>query len=86
VSQDKDDFPKGSDSGNEVPSAGVESTEDREMSFSRRALLHAGWTVPVIMTVAPPRVFAQSPGGNHTDGVTHNDAVTHTDGVTHNDG
>jgi hypothetical protein len=55
------------------------TASDRESSFSRRALLHAGWTVPVILTVAPPRAFAQSPG-NHTDGVNHTDSHgDHTD-------
>lgn len=56
------------------------AAEDRERSFSRRALLHAGWTVPVIMAVAPPRLFAQSGHGDHTDGshADHSDTV-HSD-------
>lgn len=50
------------------------SVEDRKSSFNRRALLHAGWAVPVIMTVAPPRAFAQSPGP-HTDFVEHTNST-----------
>ena len=51
-----------------------EGSSERLSSFSRRALIHAGWTVPVIMTVAPPRAFAQSVNPNHTDGGTHGDS------------
>ena len=32
---------------------GIEETKsDRERSFSRRALIRAGWTVPVVMAIA----------------------------------
>ena len=58
--------------GTDVNGSTDESAE-RQLSFSRRALLHAGWTVPVILTVAPPRAFAQSPG-QHTDGGVHTDS------------
>lgn len=84
MSQDRDDFPQGSEvvtngtEGESTPATG-ETAEDREASFSRRALLHAGWTVPVILTVAPPRAFAQSPGGQHGDSTVHTDATVHTD-------
>ena len=59
-----------------------EAKEDRETSFTRRALIQAGWTVPVIMAVAPPQAFAQSPGG-HNDG--HNDHGDAPHGDTHLD-
>ncbi len=41
-------------------------TDSREKSFSRRAILHAGWTVPVVMAVAPSQA-AIPPSGLHGD-------------------
>jgi hypothetical protein len=46
----------------------------REWSFSRRALVKAGWTGPVVLAVAPATAFAAS-------GIVH---VDHTD-TTHQD-
>jgi hypothetical protein len=38
----------------------------RSQEFSRRALLHAGWAVPVVLTLTPTAAFAQS-AGQHVD-------------------
>jgi hypothetical protein len=54
-----------------------EQTE-REWSFSRRALVKAGWTVPVVLAVAPAVAFAQS-------GIVHGDHTDHVDGNVHTD-
>jgi hypothetical protein len=64
------------------------SDADRAREFSRRALLHAGWVVPVVLTLEPTAAFAQSPGGHvdspHTDtGSSHGDA--HLDSPNHDD-
>src|SRR5437868_4294224 len=43
----------------DAPSPG--EREDRQASFTRRAILQAGWTVPVVVAVGVPRaVFAGS--------------------------
>ena len=50
--------------------AGEDSTDEseRERSFSRRALVRAGWSAPVIISVTPSRVYAQSHVDNgHVD-------------------
>ena len=49
---------------------------ERRKEFTRRALLQAGWTAPLIMTVNGPSAFAQSPVP-HTDHVD----TPHTDHV-----
>jgi hypothetical protein len=78
----------------ESPPESRNETGQRVESFSRRALIEAGWTVPVILSVVlPERLLAQSPGGPiviHADlhgdlqiGV-HSDAPF-TDGTAHND-
>jgi len=69
-------------------------TREREVSFSRRALIEAGWTVPVVLSVVlPERLLAASPGGpnivhvdHHADLliIEHGDAPF-TDGMAHND-
>jgi hypothetical protein len=52
-----------------------EGREEREFTFSRKALLKAGWAVPVAMAVAPAAAFAASPVHNdHTDATVHVDA------------
>jgi formiminotetrahydrofolate cyclodeaminase len=59
--------------------------EERERTFSRKALLQAGWAIPVAMAITPSVAFAQS--GTHVDN-GHTDAVNHTDvgvGRTHSD-
>jgi hypothetical protein len=53
-----------------------EGREEREHTFSRKALIQAGWAIPVAMAVAPAAAFAQSGGGPHND---HLDATTHVD-------
>jgi hypothetical protein len=40
--------------------------EGRDRSFSRRALIHAGWTVPVVMAASSPRASIP-PSGGHGD-------------------
>jgi hypothetical protein len=54
--------------------------EERKKSFSRRAILHAGWAIPTVMAIGLPRnVLAQSGGGSP---VTHGDAdAPHEDGA-----
>ena len=49
-----------------------------EKSFSRRALIRAGWAVPVALAVTPSVAFAASGGGGHTDVAAHVDAGTVT--------
>ncbi len=45
---------------------GIEETKsDRERSFSRRALIQAGWVVPIVMAVQPVR--KATGGGLHFD-------------------
>ena len=53
---------------------------ERRKDFTRRALLRAGWTVPLITTVNIPSAFAQSPPPDppHLDHTDHAD-VPHTD-------
>lgn len=50
-----------------------EERAEREAGFSRRALIRAGWSVPVIMAVTPSVAFAASGGGAHTDIAAHVD-------------
>jgi hypothetical protein len=66
------------------PAAGGEAERARrEASFTRRALLRAGWVAPVILTVGlPSKVFAGS--GKHTD-TPHADGG-HIDAPGHFDG
>ena len=61
------------------PDAGSESGPDESsVDFTRRALIRAGWTVPVIMAVGlPNEASAQSPAP-HNDG-PHVDHVDHVD-------
>ncbi len=54
-----------------------EDREEREHTFSRKALIKAGWAVPVAMAVAPAAAFAQS--GLHQDHTDHTDSSRHTD-------
>jgi hypothetical protein len=58
-----------------VESEAGEAKTERQISFTRRALVHAGWAVPVVLAVRPPVAFAQSPGGTHTDEGGHGDTV-----------
>jgi hypothetical protein len=63
--------------------------QDREVlerTFSRKALIKAGWAVPVAMAVAPAAAFAQSGGGHNDNGLpgpqhidSHVDVVTPSD-------
>jgi hypothetical protein len=54
-----------------------EERAEREAGFSRRALIRAGWSVPVIMAVTPSVAFAASGGGG-----PHTDVAAHVDGAT----
>ena len=58
----------------------------------RRALLRAGWTVPVVLAVTPARSFALSPvahadtpaGHQDSDPTAHNDTTpNHDDGTSY---
>lgn len=59
--------------------ADQDSKEERELSFARRALIQAAWTLPVVMSVQLPAHAQATPGGHcdvhldHTDAV-HNDS------------
>jgi hypothetical protein len=54
-----------------------EGIEERERTFTRKAIIQAGWAVPVAMAVAPSVAFAASGGPPpHTD---HLDATVHVD-------
>ena len=49
----------------EQPDDASDPAADRQASFTRRALLLAGWTAPVILTASlPGSVYAQS---SHSD-------------------
>jgi hypothetical protein len=80
------------------PVSGSQQGQTRR-EFSRRALIRAGWAVPVILAVGlPQRVGAMSPvlhnDGGHDDGVEqthsdvkeeHNDTFPPPPGVEHED-
>src|SRR5262249_47812414 len=83
----------------EQPESGPEAEQARrEATFSRRALLRAGWVAPVILTVGlPSTVFAGSgrhvdtphADGGHIDAPGHFDGsvnANHADAVGHLDG
>ena len=55
----------------------------RQASFSRRALLEAGWSVPVILAVGlPAQATAASPGRTHSDNTRkHSDSVSTLPGL-----
>src|SRR5262245_54128613 len=65
---------------------------ERQDAFTRRALIRAGWMVPVVSTVSIPSASAQTPAphndvhSDHTDhvDVPHTDTPPHTD-VPHSD-
>jgi hypothetical protein len=51
----------------------------REAEFTRRALLEAGWTAPVVLAITlPARAYAQSAHADHGDG-PHADHGDHSD-------
>ena len=65
----------------------TDNTDERQRDFTRRALLRAGWVVPLVTTVNIPSAFAQSPvppghadHDDHTD-VPHSDVQPHVDTV-----
>jgi hypothetical protein len=58
------------------------SKKEKEVSFVRRALIHAGWAAPVIMAVRLP-AHAQASPAPHTDS-PHDDTAPHDD-APHND-
>lgn len=55
---------KKAEPGNEGAPTRVSERAEREKSFSRRALIQAGWTIPVIMAVNPLRALAVSGFGD----------------------
>jgi uncharacterized protein (DUF1501 family) len=55
-----------------------EERAEREAGFSRRALIRAGWSVPVVLAVTPSVAFAASGGGTHTDIAAHVDGTNVT--------
>jgi hypothetical protein len=71
-----------------------DGTNERAVSFSRRALIEAGWTVPVVLSVVlPERVLAQSPPRppvihidyHGDDSINEHSDAPFTDGTAHND-
>ncbi len=66
------------------PPADEAVASERQKEFTRRALLRAGWTVPLVTTVNVRAAAAQSPAphndahGDHVDTPPHVD-VPHTD-------
>src|SRR5262245_7085474 len=66
-----------------------EATEDassieRRKEFTRRALVQAGWVVPLVTTVNIPSALAQSAVPTHSDHTDHTD-VPHSDTPPHTD-
>jgi hypothetical protein len=60
------------------PAAGGDRAE-REAEFTRRALLEAGWTAPVVLAVTlPATAYGQSTHADHVDGL-HADHTDHSD-------
>ena len=86
MSTEKDPKPGADTAQDTAPDADRnETSEDRALSFTRRALVHAGWAVPVVMAVNPPQAFALTHFdalGSHSDSA-HNDFPFHSD--AHND-
>lgn len=62
---------------NDGPSRGNERSE-RSFRVSRRTLLKAGWSVPVIMSVAPAVAFAASGTSPNTPSTPNNNSNTNT--------
>jgi hypothetical protein len=63
------------------PAAGAGDRAEREAEFTRRALLEAGWTAPVVLAVTlPATAYAQSAHADHGDG-PHADHSDHSDGT-----
>jgi len=68
-----------------TPAQPDETSEDRQASFTRRALLQAGWTAPVILAVAlPDRAQAQSHHSDSTFNDGFGDGPPHADHVDSN--
>lgn len=84
--------------GTEADSTPESRREEREKSFSRRALIQAGWSIPVIMAVNPvSKAFALTSGFgdapfedvtpfNDFNDFNDHDDTPHNDGDAHNDG
>lgn len=59
-----------------VPESGQDQQQDKPGTISRRALIAAGWTVPVVVGVSlahPRRAFAQTGHSDAHDDVIHDD-------------
>jgi hypothetical protein len=73
---------------NEPKSDSTMERTDREISFSKRALLQAGWVAPEVLAVGLPRkIYAQSSMGEprHSDVIFHSDTIIHSDANIHGD-
>ena len=58
--------------------------DERQKDFTRRALLRAGWVVPVVTAVSIPTAHAQSPPP-HQDHQDHQDSHTDSHVDVHTD-
>src|SRR5215216_4607664 len=61
---------------------------DREISFSKRALLQAGWVAPEVLAAGlPGKIYAQSSmSESHSDSTLfHSDRTIHSDANVHGD-
>src|SRR5262245_5280271 len=63
-------------------SAAKPATDMRGKDFTRRALIQAGWTVPVVTAINIPEASAQTPAP-HND--VHGDAPHQDDSIIHSD-
>jgi hypothetical protein len=66
-----------------APDSSQGGVSEREAAFTRRALIQAGWTAPVVLAAALPQTAAAQSGHTDTHGdVPHNDiapVAIHTD-------
>jgi hypothetical protein len=81
--------PEGDEGARDAEPGASEEKRERERTFARRALLQAGWAVPVVLALGMPQnayavaesgggSFGDTVGGGHTD--FHNDHTdTHVD-------
>ena len=88
------DRDRGDTPGRNHTSENAQAAGERQKTFSRRALLEAGWTVPLIAAVHfPTDAYAvsvpahqDSTGTSHSDGIVpHEDTGGHADVPGHND-
>ena len=82
------DDPSRPPDGDEGPPAPDAGESERAATFSRRALIQAGWTAPVlVVATVPVNAYAQSA---HQDSPPHQDHLDHVDSIhsdiPHSDG